>query len=83
MRYFHHHPEAADSLEGVARWRLLADSIHQAVEETHQALRRLVDRGQLVEQRAPGVQTLYRLAPAPPPPAPKRRKPRGRRGGGA
>lgn len=31
LQYYLRHPEAADTLEGVARWRLLEQRIHHTV----------------------------------------------------
>lgn len=45
MRYFVEHPHALDSLEGVARWRLLQRRIDDAVAETEAALEWLVGHG--------------------------------------
>ena len=45
MRYFVEHPHALDSLEGVARWRLLQQRIDDTVAETESALEWLVARG--------------------------------------
>ena len=50
LEYFLRHPRAADSLEGVARWRLLEESIHRNIEETNQALGWLASQGFLLEE---------------------------------
>ena len=34
LSYFLRNPQAADNLEGVARWRLLEQTVHRSVEET-------------------------------------------------
>ncbi|HXJ93629.1 MAG TPA: hypothetical protein VMT20_12180 [Terriglobia bacterium] len=47
LSYFLDNPQAADDLEGVARWRLLRQTIRRDVEETGQALDWLVKRGLL------------------------------------
>jgi hypothetical protein len=47
LSYFLDNPQAADDLEGVARWRLLRQTIHRDVEETSRALDWLVQRGLL------------------------------------
>jgi len=61
LRYFLRNPQATDSLEGVARWRLLEETIHQSVEDTDGALRWLVDQGFLTrESKQLGADT-YRL----------------------
>lgn len=61
LQYFLRNPKASDSVEGIARWRLLESVVDAMVTETHGALRRLVAKGVLAEENAPGMQTLYRL----------------------
>ena len=41
--------EAADTFEGIVRWRLIEEAIHQTTEETEQALAWLVAQGYLRE----------------------------------
>ena len=53
LDYFLRNPHAADTLEGVARWRLLDETIHQAVEAIDRALEGLVSQGYL-QQTATG-----------------------------
>jgi hypothetical protein len=48
LSYFLRNPQAADTLEGVARWRLLDEPVHRSVEEINQALEWLVAQGFLV-----------------------------------
>jgi len=64
MRYFLQHPAAADTLEGIARWRLAAIQVQDVVDETNVALKDLVDRGILGEIRVSGAPTLFRLNPS-------------------
>ncbi|HEX5482656.1 MAG TPA: hypothetical protein VFZ08_08535 [Terriglobia bacterium] len=52
MRYFLRNPQAADNLEGVARWRLADEHIRQTVQGTWEALQLLVAKGYLVERRS-------------------------------
>jgi hypothetical protein len=51
LGYFLHHPGAADSVEGIAQWRLQAERIERTVRETQDAVRWLVDNGYLEEVR--------------------------------
>lgn len=60
--YFRAHPGAADSVEGIARWRLLEERALRQVEATQRVLRHLVARGEIVEETRPGMAPLYRLA---------------------
>lgn len=48
MAYFLAHPEAADSLEGVASWRLPDEAIRRRVADTREALEWLVAKGFLL-----------------------------------
>src|SRR5256885_1442549 len=61
MRYFLQHPTAADTAEGIARWRLLEQRARDAVAETDAALELLVARKIVKEIRVAGAPTLFRL----------------------
>jgi hypothetical protein len=61
LKYFLRHPAAADDLEGIARWRLLDEKVHQSLQETNQALEWLVEKGLLVAESHPVSGTLFRL----------------------
>jgi len=63
LRYFLHNPQSADSLEGVARWRLLDETIHYTLTETRDALERLVAGGYLQEVSVLGSDHIYALNP--------------------
>ena len=63
LAYFLRNPAAADSLEGIARWRLLEQAIHRTIVETEGALAWLVDNGYLIEVDLPHSRRLYRLNP--------------------
>jgi hypothetical protein len=63
LNYFVRNPKAADSVEGVARWRLLDQTIHRTVDETHQALAWLVAKGFLSQATTPGAGTIFTLNP--------------------
>jgi hypothetical protein len=54
LEYFLRNPQAADDLEGVARWRLMSQTVHRDVEETSQALDYLVKKGLLTRVSRPG-----------------------------
>jgi hypothetical protein len=49
LEYFFRNPQAADTLEGVTRWRLLRETVHRHVEETAEAFEWLVAEGFLNE----------------------------------
>lgn len=61
MRYFLDRTEAADTLEGIARWRLMQQSIERTVDETASALRLLIARGHIEEVRTGVGPALFRL----------------------
>lgn len=64
LRYFLHHPQSADSLEGVARWRLLEETIHHTLTQTNGALEQLIAKGFLRVVSVPGSDSIYTLNPA-------------------
>lgn len=63
LRYFGSNPGAADTLEGIARWRLLEEQISRSVKETQLAVEWLVAEGYLLEESRVSSGTLYRLNP--------------------
>jgi len=63
LSYFVRNPQAVDSLEGVARWRLLDEVVHLRVSETRDALTWLVARGVLQQTEGPGRAPLFSLDP--------------------
>lgn len=62
LRYFLRHPRAADTLEGIVRWRLLEETVQRKTEETARALAWLVDAGLLHREAMPGGEPAYSLA---------------------
>lgn len=63
LNYFLRNPNAADSLEGITRWRLLEEQIHRSLRETEVALSWLVERGFLDEVKTPGAPPIFRMKP--------------------
>ena len=61
LAYFVRHPQAADDLEGVARWRLLEATVRLRVQETRDALEWLAAQGFLERVATPGAATVFRL----------------------
>jgi len=59
LSYFVRNESAVDSLEGIAKWRLLEEAIHRNVLETEQALEWLVRQGYLVESMQPHAGRLF------------------------
>lgn len=66
LSYFVRNPNAADSLEGIARWRLLEEQIHRSLQETETALAWLVAQGFLDEVNIGGATPIFRLNPGRP-----------------
>jgi len=63
LDHFVRNPQAADTLEGVARWRLLRETVHRSVEETAEALEWLVAEGFLNETSTTYSKPIYSLNP--------------------
>jgi hypothetical protein len=51
LRYFLRNPGAADNLIGIARWRLMQESVRHSVEKTGEALRWLITEGYIREEQ--------------------------------
>jgi len=63
LDYFVKHPMAADSVEGIARWRLMQRTIENTVTETNSALDWLVRRGFLLRQATVSSGRIFHLNP--------------------
>ncbi len=63
LDYFLRHPEAVDSADGIAHWRLLGESSQLSLTETEEGLGWLVSRGYLREVMVPGSRTVFALDP--------------------
>jgi len=61
LEYFVRHPQAADSVEGIARWRLLEGTVQRSVEETNRMLGWLVAQGFLVKEVVTGSGGIFCL----------------------
>ena len=61
LAYFVHNPNAADSVEGIARWRIMDEKIRFTVQETFAVLRWLVAEGYLDEVPTRGAGRIFRL----------------------
>lgn len=53
------HPNAADSLEGIAKWWLTRQRFETSVKLVQRALDRLVAQGVLYETTTPGGKSIY------------------------
>jgi hypothetical protein len=61
LRYLQAHPEAKDTLEGIAEWWLAEDKISHVVEQVSEAVAWLVENGYLVERPVVGAKTIYEV----------------------
>jgi len=61
LSYFVRNPEAADTYEGIVRWRLMEEAIHYTTADTEQALVWLVSNGYLNETASAGANPIYSL----------------------
>ena len=61
LSYFLRNPQAADSLEGIARWRVRQETVHRIVGEIDRSLQWLVERGFLSQEAAKGSPPIFRL----------------------
>ena len=61
LGYFVRNPNTVDTLDGIARWRLLEAMVRQSVEDTAKGVQVLVQQGFLDEEEVPGMAPLFRL----------------------
>ena len=61
LSYFVRFPGAADSLEGIARWRLQEERVHRTLEDTRAALEWLTNAGYLIREDSVFVEPVFRL----------------------
>lgn len=61
LSYLRLHPQAGDTLEGIARWWVTCQRLSESVEEVQHALEELKARGNVAEYRAPDGRTMYSL----------------------
>jgi hypothetical protein len=61
LSYFVRNPHAADSLEGVARWRLMDEIVRRKLDETEAAIAWLVEQGYLTSAMSLGGTATFRL----------------------
>jgi phosphoribosylanthranilate isomerase len=63
LNYFLRNPQAVDSLEGIARWRLLDEMARRKIEETRKALEWLVEQRYLSKTMVAGGAPVFSLNP--------------------
>jgi Fe2+ or Zn2+ uptake regulation protein len=59
LNYLRSHPEASDTLEGIAKWWLMRQRVSESTEVVQRVLERLRDQGLIRECRLAGGSTLY------------------------
>jgi hypothetical protein len=64
LSYFVRNPQAVDSLEGVARWRLMDEIVWRTLDETGAAITWLVEQRYLTSTVAVGGSETFQLNPA-------------------
>ncbi|HYX54404.1 MAG TPA: hypothetical protein VE783_13185 [Candidatus Limnocylindrales bacterium] len=63
LSYFVRNPQATDTLEGIARWRLLEEQLQRSLRQTDAAIKWLVEEGYLQAIQPVTSVRLYRLDP--------------------
>ncbi|WP_447979256.1 hypothetical protein [Candidatus Nitrospira bockiana] len=61
LRYVVEHPEAKDTIEGIARWWVRADDRRWPRELVHEAVEELVARGWIVRRETTASHVVYGL----------------------
>ncbi len=61
LRYLENHPEAKDTLDGIARWWLRREGSARLRRDVERAVSLLLSQGLILETRRPGVPPYYRL----------------------
>lgn len=61
LSYFLRNPQAADSLTGIARWRLLEEAVQGSVTKTEAALQWLLEQGYLRQVQMRGDEGVFSL----------------------
>lgn len=61
LNYLLRHPAAADTFDGIVRWRILEEIARRNIASTEDAMRWLIEKGFLNEEKLPGGHSIYRL----------------------
>lgn len=61
LRYFTRNPQATDTVEGVARWRLLDERVYTDLRRVRRAIEWLVSNRLLVQESVTGSRSFFRL----------------------
>jgi hypothetical protein len=61
LRYFLRYPDTTDSLAGIARWRLMQETVRHSVERTSKAMQWLISEGFMQEETRVASGKIFRL----------------------
>jgi hypothetical protein len=61
LDYLHQHPDAQDTLAGIAEWWLAADEVKTRTVTIKEALDELIKKGFVLAQKGKDLQTRYRV----------------------
>ena len=61
LHYLQVHPDAKDTLEGIAQWWLLKEWTERKFQQIEASISHLVSKGLVVERRRPGLPPYYWL----------------------
>ena len=64
LRYFIRHPEAKDTVDGIANWWFGSRRAERSVEEVAESLHLLLARGLIIERQATALRPFYQMNPA-------------------
>jgi len=64
LRYLETHPDAKDTLEGIARWWLERERTERLLDEVERAVTLLLANDLVLETRRPGMPPYYQLNPS-------------------
>jgi hypothetical protein len=63
LEYLHKHPDASDTLEGIAEWWILSERIHDEIGRVKAAVFKLMKQGWVIEIRGRNSAVRYRFNP--------------------
>jgi predicted transcriptional regulator len=59
LQYLKEHPEAGDTLEGIAKWWVMLQQLNNSVDAVQTALQSLTTKGLIVERKGPDGRAIY------------------------
>ena len=63
LGYLRKHPDAGDTLKGIATWLLEMGSIESSVDEVADVVNRLIEEGSIIAFKVKDGSTFYRISP--------------------